>query len=224
MIASLDMTKKSALAGRLAQAVAPDSLLKRFLWLYGLYALLNNSAFVFAYYFLPEGFLRGTPWTAAGEVAASPGSFWGQFAVTLLFNLGWMAGLSVILNFNQVKGVPVGYLLPISFGFFTGLIAGSNSFVASDVDRYAAREGLALGLSIGGLETMGYLLIIVASVRLGIYQYRSWWRWSGEWAPTKLMNIRDIRLYRPEVLTIVLGVALIVIGAYRETLMAFNLL
>ncbi len=205
-----------------AQVLVSDSLPKRVLMLYGLYTLIHNADFLVGYYVLPEGFLRGSAITAAGQVVASQNSFWEQFGMTLLFNIGWMVTLSVVANFNQVRGFPVGYLLPISIGFFTGLILGSNSFVSSNVDQYGAREGLALGSSIGGLETLGYLLVIAATVRLGIYQYRSWWRWSGEWAPTKLMRIRDIRLSTNEWFTIALGLLLIVVGAYRETLMAFG--
>lgn len=204
------------------QLLTRDSLLKRVLQLYGLFTLVNNAAFLVGYYLLPEGFLRGSPATTSGRIVADQSSFWGQFAMTLLFNIGWMVTLSVVLNFNQVKGFPVGYLLPISTGIITGLILGSNSFVSSNVDQYGAREGLALGTSIGGLETLGYLLIIAATVRLGIYQYKSWWRWGGEWSPTKLMRIRDIRLSEGEWLTIAAGLLLIILGAYRETLMAFG--
>lgn len=201
-----------------------DSVLKRALLLYGLYTLLSNTMFLAGYYFLPEGLLRGTPWTALGEVAMSPGSFWGQFALTLLFNLGWMIGLTIVVNFNQVRGFPLGYLMPITLGITSGLIPGTNSFVASDLDQYLVREGLALGLSIGGLEMLEYILVIASTVRLGIYQYRSWWRWRGEWKPTKAMRIRDIRLSKPELLTFVAGVLLIIFAAYRETQMTFGLL
>jgi hypothetical protein len=221
MSATQVLTEGGTLATRVP---VNDSLLKRVLLLYGLYTLLNNAAFLTAYYFLPEGFLRGSAVTTSGQIVANQGSFWGQFATTLLFNIGWMVTLSVLLNFNQVRGFPMGYLLPISIGIVTGLILGSNSFVSSNVDQYGAREGLALGTSIGGLETLGYILIIAATVRLGIYQYRSWWRWSRDWAPTKLMRIRDIRLSGSEWLTIAAGLLLIILGAYRETLMAFGLL
>ncbi len=199
-----------------------DSLIKRVLVLYGLHALLSNAAFLVGYYLLPEGFLRGSALTTSGQVVASQGTFLAQFAMTLAFNIGWMVTLIVLANFNQVRGFPVGYLLPISLGIISGLILGSNSFVSSNVNQYSAREGLALGNSVGGLEMLGYILIIAATVRLGIYQYRSWWRWSREWAPTKLMRIRDIRLSSSEWLTIATGLLLIIVGAYRETLMALG--
>lgn len=209
-------------SGRVAQVAVHDSLPKRVLLLYGLYALLNNTAYLIGYYVLPEGFFRGSVITAAGQTVANQTTFWGQFAMTLLFNIGWMVALGVVLNFNQVKGFPVGYLLPISLGFWTGLIPGSNSFISSDLNQISAHAGMALGLSIGGLETLGYVLIVAATVKLGIYQYRSWWRWSGEWAPTQVMNLRDIRLSASEWLTIAAGLVVIILGAYRETLMALG--
>lgn len=203
-----------------AQLVIRDSLLKRVLMVYGLYTLVNNAAFLTGYYILPEGLLRGSPITTAGEVVASQGSFWGQFAMTLLVNIGWTVVFGVLLNFAQVRGFPLGYILPISIAITTGLILGTNSFVSSNVNQYGAREGLALGTSIGGLETLGYLLVIAATVRLGIYQYKSWW--GGEWKPTQLMRIRDIRLSSSEWLTILAGLLLIIVAAYRETLMFYG--
>lgn len=201
-----------------------DNVFKRALVLYGFYTLLSNATFLLGYYFLPEGFLRGSVLTISGQVASRPESFWEEFALTLLFNLGWQVGLIIVLNFNQVKGMPTAYLLPVSLAIVSGLIAGSNSFVASDLNQYSVRDGLALAHSIGGLEMLGYILVIAATVPFGIYQYRSWWRWSGEYKPSKVMNFRDIRLTRWELLTLIAGEMLIIIGAYRETLMAFGML
>ncbi len=203
---------------------AQEHVVKRTLWLYGLYTVLSNAAFLIGYYWLPEGLLRDSPSTAAGQVVASASSFWGQFALTLLFNLGWVTVVCVLMNVNQVRGFPVGYLYPIPLAVVSGLIIGTNSFVASDLSRYNVREGMALGLSIGNLEMLGYICIIAATVKLGIYQYRSWWRWGGDWKPVKTMNFRDVRFSRTETLFLMIGVLLIVIGAYRETAMAFNLL
>jgi hypothetical protein len=83
---------------------------------------------------------------------------------------------------------------------------------------------MALSLGIGNLEMLGYICVIAATVKLGIYQYRSWWRWTGEWQAVKTGNLRDVRLDRFEVAFLIVGVSLIVFGAYRETLMAWNML
>jgi hypothetical protein len=72
-----------------------DSVFKRILWLYGLHTLLSNAFTLIGYYLLPEGVFRGTALTFAGEVAAAPKGFWGEFAVTVLFNLGIVAALGV---------------------------------------------------------------------------------------------------------------------------------
>jgi hypothetical protein len=186
--------------------------------------LLSNAAFLIGYYWLPEGFMRDSPQTSGGQVVAQAQSFWGQFGLTLLFNLGVVAVICIVMNFNQVKGVPVGYLYPPFLAVTSGLIAGTNSFVASDITKFNARDGMALALSIGNLEMLGYILIIASTIKFGVYQYRSWWRWSGEWKPTKVMNLRDVRLARSEILCLAIGILLVIFGAYRETLMGFGLL
>ena len=205
------------------QIQAQDGVFKRILLLYGLNTLLFNICFVFAYYLLPEGFMRGSPQMAGGEIVAKAESFWPQFGLTLLFSLG-MTTVAIVANFNRVKGFPAGYLFPLVLAVTGGLIVGTNSFVADDLDRYTnVREAMALGKTIGGLETLGFILVIASTVKYGVYQYRSWWRWSGEWKPTKLMKLRDVRLSRQETLCLVFGILLLIIAAYRETMMAMNL-
>lgn len=199
-----------------------DSVFKRVFWLYGLYSLIYNACFLVGYYYLPDGWLRGSPSAAVGTAVAAAETFWGEFALTLLVNMGFMVGLAVALNVSQVKGLPAGYVLPISLAVVSGLILGTNSFTASDVDQFSTRDGLALGLSIGGLEMLGYILVIAATVKLGVYQYRSWWRWRGEWQPTKTMDLRAVRLSRAETLCLLAGLALLVVAAYRETVMALG--
>ncbi|MBI5033943.1 MAG: hypothetical protein HZB51_25770 [Chloroflexi bacterium] len=197
------------------------SVFKQVLVLFGLYTLIANATFLIGYHFLPEGFLRNSPITTSGQIANQPESFAEQFALTLLFNLGFQVGLIIILNFNQVKGMPAAYLVPLYLAIMGGLIPGSNSFVASDLDQYSVREGLALAYSIGMLETLGFILIIAGTVPCGVYQYHSWWQLSK---PTQLMRIRDIRLKRWEWLAILAGVLLVICSSYRETLMAFGML
>jgi hypothetical protein len=222
---SMEHAQAPALAGsqgserRGAWEGASDHVLKRFLWLYGVYALLNNGFYLFGYYLLPEGFMRSSPQVAAGRLAARPESFWGELAVTLFFNLGWMAVLAFVLNLNQVNGFPTGYILPFTLGITTGLIAGTNSFAASDLTQYNAWEGMALGLSIGGLEMAAYILILAATANMAIYQYRSWWRWSGEYKAVKIRSFRELRLTRGEKVALLLGMALLLLAALRETMM-----
>jgi len=181
--------------------------------------LLSNIFLLIGYYLLPEGVFRGTPLTYVGEVAAKPEGFWAQFGLTLLFNLGLMTVAGVGANLQRVKGFSVGYVIPVVLGIVGGLVTGTNSYVADDLSRYSALDGMALGLSIGGVEMLAYVIIIASTIKLGIYQYRS----LVDWKPIKLMSLRDVRLSKQEVFCLVVGVLLLILAAYRETVMAMNL-
>ena len=82
---------------------------------------------------------------------------------------------------------------------------------------------MALGLSIGGLEMFAYILVIAATARIGIYHYRSWWRWSGEWKPVQNGKLREIRLSQAEWIYLAGGILLLVLAALNETRMALSL-
>jgi len=199
-----------------------DGVGKRAMILYGLHTVLNNGSYLFGFYLLPQGFMRGSPQVAVGGAVAEASAFWSQLVLTVLFNLVLMSGLAVILNLNRVKTLPAGYLIPIVLGITGGLISGTNSFAASDLTRYNAWEGMALGLSIGGLEMLAYVLVVAATANLTVYQYRSWWRWSGEWKPTRVRSFRDLRLTRSEALTLAGAVLLLLAAAYKETAFSFT--
>jgi hypothetical protein len=195
-----------------------DGVFKRILLLYGLYSLLSNAVYLLGYYLLPEGFMRGSPGMWTGRVAAT-GTFWSQLALTFLINLVLVILLSVIWNVLQVKGFPLGYLYPIAFAVLTGLVSGTNSFLQSDLRQYNVWDGMALNLSIGGLEMLANILIIASTVSLGVYQFSSW----RQMKPTKVMNLRDVRLSRAEMLCLIGGVVMLLIAAYRETVLAIGL-
>jgi len=203
------------------QSESRNSVFTRILWLYGLYTLLANVSFLIGYYLLPEGFMRGSYLGAIAEFVAAPESFWPELGRTLLMNIGIVTVLCVLLNLMKVKDFSLGYVLPIFLGITSGLVLGTNSFAVDDLSRYSVREGLALGLSIGEVEMLGYILVIAATVRLGIYQRQSWRRWSDKFV--RVMDFRDIRLSRQEIVLLAVGVLLVVFGAYRETMMAMNL-
>lgn len=203
------------------QSESRNSVFTRILWLYGLYTLQANVSFLIGYYLLPEGFMRGSHLGAIAEFVAAPESFWPELGRTLLMNIGIVTVLCVLLNLMKVKDFSLGYVLPTFLGITSGLVLGTNSFALDDLSRYSVREGLALGLSIGEVEMLGYILVIAATVRLGIYQRQSWRRWSDKFL--KVMDFRDIRLSRQEIVLLAVGVLLVVFGAYRETVMAMNL-
>ena len=196
-----------------------DGVFKRVLLLYGLFMLLSNAAYLLAYYLLPEGFLRGSPTMSMARVIASSSTFWSQLALTFLGNLGIVAALSVCVNLFRVKGFSLGYIWPIFLAIQSGVVAGTNSFFRSDLTQINVRVGMAMSLSIGGLEFLAYILIIASTVPLVIYQFSSW----TQLRPTKLKNLRDIRLSGAEVLCLIGGIALLFVAAYRETVLAISL-
>lgn len=203
---------------------ADAHLALRVLWLYGLYTLVSNAAFLVGYYLLPEGLFRSGPLTASGRAVAGVTTFWGQLLLTLAFNVAVVVSVAVVMNLNRVRGFPVGYLYPLVMGVVSGLIPGTNSFVSSDLADYGVREGMALSLSIGNLEMLGYLCVIAATAGIARYEFRSWWRWRGEWEASRTGPLKEIRLSRAEWVTAGLGIALVVAAAVRETLLAHGLL
>ncbi len=201
-----------------SQVHVPGNAFSRVIWLFGFYTLLFNAAFLIGYYWLPEGSMRSTPATAGGRVAATVETFWGLLGTILLFNLGSIVVASVAMNLFRIKGIPLGYLYPIILAVFTGLVTGTNSFVSSDMTQYNVRDGTALALSIQTFEMLGYLFIIASTAMCGLYLYDSLW----QWRPTKVLSLRDIRLSRSERMCLVLGILLLILAAYRETLMQFG--
>lgn len=202
-----------------AQIQPRENVFKRVLWLYGLYSLLNIVSFLSGYYLLPEGFMRGSPYSAIGSFVASATSFWREFGLTLLFNLGTVIVVCILTNLQQLKGIPIGYIVPVVLGITSGLVSGTNSFAASDLKQFNAWDGMALGMSIGGVEMLAYVLVISATANIGLYNYGSLLQWEGE----KIKNLRDIRLSATETFCLCLGILMIVIAAYQETVMAMNL-
>lgn len=194
-----------------------ENVFKRVLWLYGLYSLLNLFLFLTGYYLLPEGFMRGSPYSAIGSFVASATSFWGELGLTLLLNLGTVFVVCILTNLQQFKGTPVGYIVPVVLGIISGLVSGSNSFAASDLKQFNAWDGMALGMSIGGVEMLAYVLVISATANIGLYDYESL-KSQGE----KLKNLRDIKLSVSEIFCLGLGILMIIFAAYRETVMAFT--
>jgi hypothetical protein len=195
-----------------------ENIFKRILWLYGLYSLLNMVSFLSGYYLLPEGFMRGSPYSAIGSFVSSAASFWGEFGLTLLFNLGTVFVVCILTNLQQFKGIPIGYVVPVILGITSGLVSGTNSFSASDLKQFNAWDGMALGMSIGGVEMLAYVLVISATANIGLYNYQSLWQSKGE----KIKTLRDISLSVSEIFFLCLGILMILIAAYRETVMAMN--
>lgn len=186
----------------------------RVLFLYGLYMLLHQVLFLIGYFGLPEKWLVGSPWIRVGEWAAAGGTWSGQFVRTLVTNLGVVCGLCATLNLQRVRGFSVGYFIPIWLGVMTGLFLGTNSFAALDLRGEPYLPGAAQAMTVGGAETLGYILVTAATVKLGIYR-RETWRWKDRFQ--RVGRLRDVRLKWAEWLALAMGIGLVIVGAWRES-------
>lgn len=193
------------------------NLVARVIWAYAIYIALVLTCFALGYFFLPRGLLLNTPWTAFGELAASPDSFVEQYALTVLFNLGFAFLLGVALNLQRVNGFPTGYVFVFAAGVVSGLLAGTNSFVSQVISPYTL-EGWLVALRVQHLELLGYTVVVASTISIGLIDYSSWLPWKAK--ERRIQRWRDIRLAKQEILGIVVGIALILIGAYNETIIA----
>jgi hypothetical protein len=200
-----------------------EGVVTRVLRLYGAQAILTSGAYLFGFYLLPEGIMRATPSaTIVDATFTGADSFWSHMGLTVLWNLVMMGGFIVVANMiARVNGLSLGCLIPIALGVSMGLVSGTNSFLASDMTGYNVWEGQALALSIGGVEALAMVLVAAATANLAMAQYRSWWRSSGEWKPTR-RHFRELRLTRSEIVTLAIAVLLYLAAAYRETSMLFE--
>lgn len=203
---------------KIAQTLTQENVIKRILLLYGLYTLFSNALFLIGYHLLPEGIFRGHP--VAAFVAQEP-NFWLHFGETFIINLIIAVVLGIGLNLFMFRnGIPFGYLLVVGLGIMGGLIVGTNSFM-DDLSRYSVLEGLSKGLSIGELEMLGRILIIASTAGVSIWTDDTPW-WSLRTKIIRVKNFRDIRLSRQEWIASVMGIFLLFIGAYNETVMWFK--
>ena len=203
----------------LAQRLTQQNVLKRVLWAYGIYVTISLVAFAIGYLLLPEGALRGSAITIWGEVAAQQTSFWLEFLVIIGFNLGIASLIGIVVNLQRVNGLPAGYVFIFVQGILSGIVAGTNSFVSQVISPYTL-EGWLVALRIGYLEFLGYVCIVAATIGVGLRDYTSWLPWKAK--EIKVKSWRDIRLSRQEIIWLVIGILLILLASYNETVLAFS--
>lgn len=144
-----------------------ESLLIRFLALYGLGLALFLFAWVISYRFLPEGVLRGRTGAAllAGETASE--SFTLEFlriaAVNLAVTLFFVALPNRLL---LVSCVPLGYFPPLFWCLIYGVMLGTNSFTIPLAGRIA--PSLEILTHSGLYEIAAYALAAVSTHNVAI--------------------------------------------------------
>lgn len=205
---------------QLVQKLTQQNVLKRVLWAYGIHLMLLLASFVVGYFFLPEGILRGTPITTLSTIVEQQKDFLSQFLLTIGFNLAIAFFLGTCLNLQRVNGFPTGYVFVFFAGIAGGLVAGTNSFVGQGAISPYTLEGWLAALQTGFLEFLGYTCIVAATVKVGLRDYTSWLPWKAK--ERKIKSWRDIRLSRQETIFLIIGILLILIAGYNETLLAFS--
>jgi len=83
------------------------------------------------------------------------------------------------------------------------------------LDKIAQRLPITVTINL-----LSLVIVLLVAVPVGIYEYRSWWRWTGKWKETKTKSFREVRLTRTEWVLAAVGLALVVTAAVRETMMA----
>lgn len=194
-----------------------SNLVTRVIWSYAVYIALVLISFTAGYLFLPRGAFINTPWTAFGVMATNPDTFIGEFWATAGFNLGFVLLLGVGLNLQRVNGFPAGYVFVFSAGIVSGLIAGTNSFASQTISPYSI-EGWIIALRIQHVELLGYTLIVASTISIGLSDYSSWLPWKAK--ERKIQSWHEIRLAKQDILGVIIGLLLILVGAYNETIIA----
>lgn len=200
------------------QKLTQQNVLKRILWAYFvLYLIPTLLAFAAGYFLLPEGFLRGSISSTPAEFVAQQTGFWPVFLSTLGFNLGIVLSIGIVTNTQRVRGFPCGYIYVLVQSIIVGIVAGTNSFVLQIISPYTL-EGWLVAIRIGHLEFLGYTAIIASTIGVVLEEYDSW-----KWKPDRTRSWRNIKLSRQEILGLVIGIILVIIAGYNETIFASSL-
>lgn len=205
---------------QIIKKLTQQSVFNRILWTYGIYVALNLSAFAFGHLFLPEGILRNSPFTILGKIVEEQQGFWSQFLSTFGFNFGLVILVGVGANILQMKKLPMGYYFIFVQGVLYGLVAGTNSFVVPRPSPYSL-DGWLIALQVGYLEFLGYTCIVAATIAIGLRNYHKWFEKESE--TEKIKNWRKIKFSRQEIIWFAIGVLLLIVAAYNETVLATSL-
>lgn len=188
-----------------------EKVIIRFVSLYGLGLILFFISWTIAYYFLPEGLVRGIGLLAgmAGDTAAD--TLYREFIQILLLN---MLGFTIILGGNfilRVKNFSFGCLVPLAWMILYAFTLGTNSF-AIPMEEAMAPSLAVFGRS-GLYEMMAATLFAVSTNTISINKSESFFTSSTK-VPRTERSIKKEQL-------IAVGIALLILAmaAYREAYM-----
>jgi len=191
------------------------NLFRRFMWMWVLSFSIFFLVWVASYLALPQGVLRGKlPGTALlGEDIDIVSTFLKIF----LFNLIVGGIVFSLCNLFRVGNVPLGYVAIWGQILIFGLLKGTNSFIYP----YESMSASFLGFLRTGLwEFTSYILMTCSTIDFAIYRQESWI--SNK--VTKIKQWNDVKLNKVEKITYFLGVSVLLLSAFLETLAIFNVI
>ena len=196
--------------------LSSDRIIIRFLGLYLLSLIFLLLSWIIAYYFLPEGLLRGKTVLSnlAGEKAAS--SLMIEFFKIFSLNL---IAFSVIVLGNyilKVKYFAFGYLVPLAWTIIYGMTLGTNSFAIPMVEKMAPT--LRVFLRSGPYEMMAAVLLAVATDCISINRSSSFFK-----KAEPISQHERGKMQKENWLAAAISLLILAAAVFREAYMIFQL-
>ncbi len=164
------------------------------------------ASWAISYAWLPEGAVR------AFWQSSTPGNDAQMIALTLFaWNL-MTVGVTTLASLFILNRLPAGYLVPLLIFAWYGALLGTNSFADPDPAGRLAPTVNVFWTRSGLREATAYLLVAVALANIYLWREPSWWSTRLE----RVRSWRDIRLSRPEILLVIVALALLGWAMYVE--------
>jgi len=147
-----------------------DSLLIRFFTLIGLGTVIFLLFWIFSFYLLPDGILRGRTAAAvlAGEEAADSLLF--EFLRIVLLNMFMMVIVVVANRTLVIRKFPLGYLPPLLLCAIYAITLGTNSFSIPLPNRMA--PSFEVLFRSGPYEIASYILMAASTYALPANEFK----------------------------------------------------
>ncbi|MFP4199398.1 MAG: hypothetical protein ACLFSO_07385 [Halanaerobium sp.] len=196
--------------------LSSNRIVIRFLGLYLLSLIFLFLSWIIAYYFLPEGLLRGKTAlsTLAGDSAAS--SLMIEFFK--IFSLNLLAFSLIVLGnyILRVKYFAFGYLVPLAWTIFYGITLGTNSFAIPMVDKMV--PSVRVFLRSGPYEMMAAVLLAVATDCISINKSSSFFDKSEP-----ISRLERGTMKRKNWLAVAISLLILAAAVFREAYMIFQI-
>jgi hypothetical protein len=198
-------------SNRIGWYVNHDDVLVRFVSLWVVVASVFTAAWIFSYFFLSQGLLRGGNPGAATEYA-------GSITREFLWLFGWNVGISLIaIGANTLRSVntPMGYVIEVVQAPWYGAVWGTGSLAIGTGERIAPSLAVLVERS-GPMEITAIVAIVVATRGVMLWHQKSGPRWKEEFE--RVRSPRDWSLTRREWALLAGGYLLLAIACYWEAI------